>query len=238
MTGSMLTRLAAAGALALSLAIAGAAHASSYVVDALANSSSGGTGVGSLNLTAGETFTVSVNPGDLWNAGPLPRWSNADGLTHDLFATGSDDSGQAAGTLIGQDFGLWTADGFSAPYGALVGEIGGVFHLLGTSFNGPAWGTGTLYLFYWDSNNYDNTQFITAQLSAVPEPLTWLMMVSGVALIGAGLRGSRRRTPGGRLRRRPAPEALCGFVPHGRAGYVGRRRLESRLGAVCDFPID
>lgn len=181
--------------LLLLLTVAGAAtqaSAASFIVRALENSSSGGTGVASLALSSGQNFSVSVNANDLWNAGALPRWSNADGLTGPLFATGSDDSGEAAGTQIGSNFGLWSQNGLNAPYGSLVGEIGGVYKLLGTSFNGPAWASGTLNLYYWDSNAGDNTQFITAAITAVPEPAGWAMMIGGMGLLGWTAR--RRRT--------------------------------------------
>jgi hypothetical protein len=36
----------------------------------------------------GQIFNVDVNANDLWNAGPLRRWSNADGLLVKLYATG------------------------------------------------------------------------------------------------------------------------------------------------------
>ena len=174
-------------------------RAATVIVDALANSSSGGTGA-TVALTAGEHFSVTVSPTDLWNAGDLPRWSNADGLTHNLYATGTDDSGQPANTLIGQDYGLLTQNFLSAPYGSLVGEIGaGPFFVVGTHFNGFSPFADTLRLFYWDSNNSDNTQFITANVSAVPEPSTWAMMLIG--FFGLGFLSYRRssRLPEGRL---------------------------------------
>ncbi|MDP3855077.1 PEPxxWA-CTERM sorting domain-containing protein [Phenylobacterium sp.] len=178
---------------AAGLALASAADAAVFIVDAKANSSSGGVGASSIALIAGQNFTVSVDSGDLWNAGALPRWSNADGLTGPLLATGSDDSGQAAGTLIGADFGVWSQNGLDAAYGTLVGELGGVFKVLGTSFAGPAWGTGTLNLYYWDSNSFDNTEFISADISsAVPEPVTWAMMIVGFGLAGSALRSRGR----------------------------------------------
>jgi hypothetical protein len=180
------------------LAAAPAAEAAVYVVGAKANSSSGGVGADTVALSSGQTFTVSVAPNDLWSAGALPRWSNANGLTGNLFATGSDNSGEAAGTLIGQDFGLWTQHGLSAAYGSLVGEIGGVFKVLGTSFNGAAWGSGVLNLYYWDSNNADNAGAIDAFVTAgspVPEPATWALMIGGFALAGQALRGRKRILP-------------------------------------------
>lgn len=168
------------------------AHAANFVVDALANSSSGGTGVAVATLAAGDHFTVSVASTDLWNAGALPRWSNADGLTGNLFATGSDESGQAAGTLIGVDFGTWTQDGFTAPYGTLVGRIGTEYKALGTSFSGSFSTAGTLFLYYWDSNSGDNTEFVTASVSGVPEPATWGLLLTGFGFVGLASRSRRR----------------------------------------------
>jgi hypothetical protein len=180
-------------ALVAGLAGISATSAQAVVVDAYTNSSSGGTG-GSTGvfLSVGQNFTVTVDPNDLWNAGALPRWSNADGLTGFRYAVAGDESGQAAGTLIGIDFGLWNQDGLSLPYGKLVGKIGaGAFFEIGTSFSGPANATGELKLYYWDSNFGDNTQFVTAQISAVPEPSTWAMMILGFA--GVGFLAYRRR---------------------------------------------
>ena len=174
---------------------AGAAHATTFLVDAMGNSSTDGAALPTISLTSGEIFQVLVDPNDLWSAGPLPRWSNADGLTGDRIATGTDESGEAAGTLIGQDFGLWSQHGLSAPFGTLVGEINGVFHVLGTNFSGAAWDTGTLNLYYWDSNNFDNTGSVSADVTAtsgvVPEPASWAMMIMGFGMAGAMFR--RRR---------------------------------------------
>ena len=191
----MLTRTAVfAAMIALgALTFAAPSQATTFIVDALANSSSGGVGAATIGLTAGEHFTVNVGPTDLWSAGALPRWSNANGLTGpDLIATGHDDSLEPAGTVIGSSvFGLYSQGGLTAPFGALVGEIaGGPFFLVGTSFSGIASATGTLNLFYWDSNFADNTQFISANVSAVPEVSTWAMMLFGFA--GIGLVACRR----------------------------------------------
>lgn len=185
--------LLAIGTAAGALMAPSVASATTFMVDAFTNSSGGGVGLATgVMLTAGQGLTVSADPADLWNAGPLPRWSNANGLTGNLYAVAGDDSGAAAGTLIGQNFGTFTANGLTAPYGALVGSIGGVFKLLGTSFNGPAWNTGELSLYYWDSNNGDNSESVAVDVSAaVPEPGTWALMMVGFAVVGFGL---RRRT--------------------------------------------
>jgi hypothetical protein len=152
-------------------------------------------------LAGGQSFTVSAAVTDLWSAGALPRWSNADGLTGPLFATGSDESGQPAATLIGTNFGLHTQFSFSAPYGSLVGEIGGTYLLLGTNYAGTApAGGGTLTLFYWDSNNGDNTGSIRVTIDTpvahVPEGGAGLILL-GLGMVGAGL-AQRTWKPGRR----------------------------------------
>ncbi len=157
-------------------------------VYAQANSTAGGIG-GSTGvfLNAGDAFTVTAAVDDLWNAGPLPRWSNADGLTGNLYATGSDESGQAAGTLIGQNFGLYSQFGLSLAYGSLVGSIAGDFFLIGTNYAGNAVATGELLLWYWDSNNGDNSENIqvTINTAAVPEPS--ILALLSLGLIGVSL---------------------------------------------------
>ena len=159
------------------------AQAALFNVDALANSTRG-TGVGldtGINLSAGKLFTVAVDPNDFWSAGALPRWSNADGLTGVRLATGTDESGAPAGAQIGADFGLLNQDGLSAPFGTLVGELSGVFFALGTSFSGPAPTAGTLKLYYWDSNNADNTGSVLADVRTIPEPGTYVLLALGLA---------------------------------------------------------
>jgi len=180
-------------AIVAGLAGASTTSAQAVVVDAFTNSSTGGTGSSTgVFLTSGQNFTVTVDPNDLWNAGALPRWSNADGLTGPRYAVSGDESGQTTGTLIGQDFGLWDQAGLSLPYGTLVGKIGaGLFFEIGTSFVGAANASGELKLYYWDSVSSDNTQFVTASISAVPEPSTWAMMILGFA--GVGYIAYRRR---------------------------------------------
>jgi hypothetical protein len=188
-------------ALALGLCIvAGSAHAAVFNVDAHDNSSTGGAGLATIALTSGQAFTVTASTNDLWSIGPLPRFADANGLVATRFATAADDSGQPVGTQIGAAFPLWTQAGLTAPYASLVGEIGGVFRLLGTNFSGPAWGTGTLNLFAWDENNGDNSGTIAANVSTVtagaggvPEPATWMVLVGGLGALGAAIR--RRSTP-------------------------------------------
>lgn len=192
MRRSLLTIGTAIGAL---LAPA-AASAATFVVDATANSvlstpSTAGTGVSTgIMLTSGQTLSVWANASDLWSSGALPRWSNANGQIANLLATGTDDSGQTLGTLIGEATAAQTINGFTANVGALVGEIGGVYQTIGTGFQGAAWGTGELKLYYWDLYAADNSNSISVA-AAVPEPATWALMMAGFGILGFGL---RRRT--------------------------------------------
>lgn len=175
----------------------GSARAVTVDVFAAANSSSGGTGaLTGISLTFGQAFTVSAELTDLWNAGPLPRWSNADGLIAPLDATGSDDSNEPSGTTIGSIFPLYTQEGFTAPYGSLVGRIGsGAFFLIGTNYSNTANATGQLALYYWDSNNGDNSGSIAATISAsaVPGPIVGAGLPGLVMALGGLIAWRRRR---------------------------------------------
>lgn len=168
------------------------ASAATFIVQALANSSTGGTALSTISLTAGQAFTVTSSTNDLWSAGPLPRFSDANGLVADRFATSADDSGQSVGTQIGTNFGGYSQAGFTAPFGAMVGRINTNYFLVGSSFAGVATSAGVLELFYWDSNNGDNTGQIAAEVtalsSAVPEATTWSMLIAGFGLVGMSLR--------------------------------------------------
>src|SRR3954452_7284387 len=97
--------------------VAAPAQAVTVVVKAFDNSSSGGVGlvVPGLNLTIGETFTVTSSTNDLWSAGGGFRYSDGSGLTADRFANASDDSGKPVGSQIGQDFGPWFQHSINAP---------------------------------------------------------------------------------------------------------------------------
>jgi hypothetical protein len=117
----------------------------------------------------------------------VERW-----LTADRWATATDDSGEAVGTLIGTNFGTWTQNSLSAAFGSLVGELNGVYSLLGANGSFVAGSSGTLNLYYWDSNNFDNFGSISFDIQAVPEPAAWGMMIGGFGLAGMAL---RRRKP-------------------------------------------
>lgn len=179
------------GVLAAMLSLSASA-ATSYFVDARTNASSGGVGLSTLFFNVGDSFQVLTDPTDLWSAGPLPRWSNAAGLRGpDRFATGSDDSGLPAGTLIGTSFAPHMDHGISAAFGSLVGEIGGVFFLVGTQFSGVAPATGILNLYFWDNSNIQDNVGTMFAVVAIPEPESYALMVAGLCF--CALAAKRRR---------------------------------------------
>lgn len=176
------------------LFVAAPASAATFIVDAFDNSASGGVGVSTFAVSAGDVITISSSSDDLWSAGALPRFSDAGGLVADRFATATDDSGQAVGTLIGADFGNLNQLGLSTAFGSLVGRINGEYQLLGANFSGAAWQDGTLELFYWDSNQGDNFGDISFEITAVPEPATWAFMILGFGAVGGAMRRHKKAT--------------------------------------------
>jgi hypothetical protein len=133
-----------------------------------------------LDLSAGATYDFIVNdPATLWSAGsdiPYSRESTANGI--DPVASG---------------YGQYTADGFTANYGALVGDAGGTLFLIGTGPTVLTGLSGELTVGYWDSDYGDNSGTQSLSIFAVPEPAAWAMMLVGFGAAGATLRRRRGR---------------------------------------------
>lgn len=129
-----------------------------FVVQAGANSSSGGVGLNTgISVAPGDLLTISANPDDTWTAGPGPRVSNANGL----------------GNPLGQNFGTHTQNRFTFLFGSLVGSLdgGATFFAVGTRMEQTILAPGRLSLYYWDANNVDNSGSVTATVVVYRGPV-------------------------------------------------------------------
>ena len=142
------------------LAVSGLAAAATAVVtvDAKANSIVGGTAADAFLLDAGDTFSITAS--GTWQNDPNNSYqSGPDGHADQTFSVG------------GQTFDI----------GSLIGEIGnGAFFKVGSSYTGSTATGGELKLFYWDSDAFNNSGSVIADVSAVPEP-------TNVALLAVAL---------------------------------------------------
>ena len=156
------------------------AEATTFTVDAI-------TPLGSwldtgMNFNPGTAYDFTViNPSTLWSAGndvPYPRTSTATGI--DPIASG---------------YGQYTQGGYTFNFGALVGEVGSTFFLIGTGPTILSSLSGELYVGYWDPYYQDNSGSQQLSIAATPLPSTWTMMLIGLAGIGfVGYRQSKKAT--------------------------------------------
>lgn len=167
------SRVALGAALLVATGLA-AANTTTTDVDAMINSIEGGSGATTgVLLQAGQTFTAVVESGadsnTLWKNDPAPFYTT---------------------TADGGSFGTWTEGTATFEIGSLVGRIGsGDFFKVGSDFSGQANASGTLELFYWDSDAWNNSGTLKVDVTAVPEPANIALM--GLALGAFAL--SRRR---------------------------------------------
>lgn len=130
---------------------------SSFQVKAKENSISGGVGLNTkVSLQPGQMIHIAVDPNDTWRAGVSDRESNANGLSNPL----------------GGNYGLHTRGSQSFLFGALVGSLDGgkTFFSVGTHLTMTVLTAGTLMLYYWDSNNSDNSGTITVRINVYTGP--------------------------------------------------------------------
>lgn len=129
-----------------------------FIVKAKENSVTGGAALDTgIDVKPGMLLTISVPKDDTWSAGVDNRTSNANGL----------------GNPLGGNFGTFTKNGFVFLFGCLVGSFdkGKTFFAVGTRLEMTILGPGRLSLWYWDSNNVDNTGSITVTVALYSGPL-------------------------------------------------------------------
>jgi PEP-CTERM motif len=171
--------VAATAAAISGIGLASAASAAATIVTVEATTPIGSFLDTGLVLSPTTTYQFSViDPSTLWSAGsnsPFSRESTASGIP------------------ASRGYGQETQDGYTFNFGALVGELGSKFFLIGT--NAQLSGlSGDLQVGYWDSFYPDNSGSQTLSISApVPEPAIWAMMFLGAGLVGGGLRMARRK---------------------------------------------
>lgn len=150
-------------------------QATTFIVQALDNSSQNAPLDTGINLAPGSTYTITVEDptNTIWSAGSSTPYSR------DSTAAGIDP------VLSG--YGQFTDQGFTANYGALVGKIGSTFFLIGEGPVVLSGDTGELVLMYWDSEYHDNSGLQTVDVvsNSVPEPMSLALLGAGLAGLGA-----------------------------------------------------
>ena len=136
-----------------------------FTVHAKENSTTYGTGVNTeIQVNVGDTLKVRVPPEQKWCSlvrhgdWLVDRYSNADGLKYE-YRSGTD----------------------QFPYGTLVGSFDDEknYFKIGTSFNMVMERSGTLKLWYWDSDKVNNDGAVTAFVSVIP-PATQFFTVCAI----------------------------------------------------------
>jgi hypothetical protein len=151
------------------------AEANVYTVDSI-NSVSSWLDTG-INANPGTTYDFTViNPATTWSAGATAsRTSTANGIDPNTLVNG-----------VGPgSYGQWTMLGFTANYGALVGEDGSHFFLIGTGPTILSGLSGEIHVGYWDSEYGDNSGTQTLSIAVVPEASTWAMLLAGFVALSA-----------------------------------------------------
>ena len=179
-----------AGAAVASLAFAAGAQASTYdfsftgttydVTNGVFTTASTANADGTYNITSATGDLTSTNSALPQGAFTLYPGNGAFLTTSDgtenysnLYTPGTSSFAENGAEFSGASFGLNIYNGVNAGFGACAGDCASVSQAGGGLYNPGDQGT--------------------LSISAVPEPGIWLMMLAGVALMGASLRFSRKR---------------------------------------------
>lgn len=158
------------GALAASAPVAATAGTQDFKINANTNSLATTTRDATpldtgITLKPGDTLTITAS--GLWDGGGCGIFD-------------------ANGTVC---YGIDPTTGIN--YFSLVGKIGAnaapddTWFKVGTSYSSVVAQSGTLYLAFLDTDSYNNSGFVTASVTAVPEAATWALMLAGLAGVAA-----------------------------------------------------
>lgn len=171
----------------LAAALAGSAlplsaAAQSFSVDAYTHSTSNPSYLAGAGLNTGLIFslndalTITTDINDTWNIGT--------------------DYANVQENAAGGYYGYGTIGTLTAPFGSLIGRIGaGEYFQIGVSPNGIANASGTLHLFTFDTDFYNNVGSILATVTyspaTVPLPAAGLLLIGALGALGMS---KRRKT--------------------------------------------
>jgi hypothetical protein len=179
-----------AGATVVSLSLAASAHAKTYdftftgttydVANGVFTTSNTANSDGTYNITSASGTLSSTNTALQQGAFTLypgngAMQTTADGTEYysNLYTPGTASFADQGAEFSGASFGLNIFNGVNAGYPSCTGDCASVYQAGGTLYNPGDIGKVTI--------------------SAVPEPSVWIMMLGGIALMGAALRFGRKR---------------------------------------------
>ena len=143
-----------------------------------------------IDVTAGEKLWITAT--GCWSAAIADpsRTSDANGLIPSF---------SNPCTSVAWTSGQWTQGGLTANFGSLVGSIdGGDFFLIGTDFYKTIEHTGRLFLYYFDSDNFNNEGSVQVTIlfndpnNSLSEPA--LLFLMGTGLAGLGFVSRKRKS--------------------------------------------
>lgn len=183
---SMKALLVAAASAAM---IAGApASAATYIVSANSTGTSLGTIIAGKTYKFTTTGTVDLVgdqiPGGSFNV-------NADGIPVGPVTAPSYGYFNPNGSDIAD--GVYGPGGPGVNFGSLIGTFGGNYFKIGTSLT-QSFATGGALFARINDINENNSGSFTVNVTAVPEPATWAMMISGFGMVGGLMRTRARKT--------------------------------------------
>lgn len=182
-------KLLFAAAAATAFAAAPASAAQIVDLDGVANASTNGANGVAVNLAAG-TYNLSFTQGAYTAFTRFSNVSGCDGAGANC-RTGYENSARYIIDGVTYLFGDGAGTGGIGPVsgGAYYNSAANSFANAGKYVQSFVVGAGQPVTFYlYDDNLRDNSGGVSLQLTAVPEPGTWAMMILGFGIVGGAMR--------------------------------------------------